>query len=57
MESSEPEITNVSLHKSKTYLTKRYQRDKLPIRDIARECQVTERTIYNKLKEFGLMKK
>ena len=47
----------MSLHLSKGYLTKRYQRDKIPIKDIAKECSVTERTIYNQLKKFGLMKK
>ena len=46
----------MSLHLSKAYLTKRYHRDKKSIKEIAKECGVTERTVYNQLNKFGLMK-
>lgn len=42
------------MHKSRAWLTKKYQDDKLSIPEIAKLCGVTQQTIYTYLKKFGL---
>lgn len=41
-------------HDSETYLRTRYVRQGKSIADIAKECNVTERTIRDRLKKFGI---
>ena len=47
----------IKLYNNKVWLTKKYTVDKLTVDEIAEICGVTGRTIYNKLKEHGLLKK
>lgn len=45
------------LYNNKTWLTKKWQNDRMSPEDIAEICGVTSRTIYSKLKSFGLLRK
>lgn len=42
------------MYKSKAWLTKKYVNDRMSIPDIAKLCDVSQQTIYNYLKKFGL---
>jgi len=47
----------MKLYDNKTWLTKKYVSDRMSPEDIAELCGVTSRTIYSKLKSFGLLRK
>lgn len=47
----------MKLYTSKVWLTKKYISDKMSPEEIAEVCGVTSRTIYSKLKSFGLLRK
>lgn len=46
----------LKLYKNKVWLTKKWQSDRLSVKEIATMCGVTTRTIYSQLKEFDLLK-
>lgn len=45
------------LYNSRAWLQRKYEVEKMAIRDIAELTGATEMTIYRKLHEFGLIKK
>ena len=45
------------VYQYKEWLRKRYHVDRKTPQEIAKECGVSERTIYNYLDKFGLRKK
>ena len=47
----------MKLYQSKVWLTKKYVNDRMTIDEIAAVCNVTPRTIYNKLNEYNLPRK
>lgn len=47
----------MKLYQSKVWLTKKYVNDRMTIDEIAAVCNVTPRTIYNKLNEYNLLRK
>jgi len=50
-------MAGIKLYESKAWLTRQYQVNKLTPEEIGKRCNASQRTIYTKLKEFGLIKK
>jgi transcriptional regulator of acetoin/glycerol metabolism len=46
----------VKLYKNSAWLIKRYTIERKTVDEMAQEAGVTSRTIYNKLKQIGLIK-
>lgn len=47
----------VKLYKSRVWLTRKYVKERKGVDEIAAMSGASKRTIYNQLKEFGLLKK
>jgi predicted DNA-binding protein YlxM (UPF0122 family) len=50
-------VKSAKLHQNRAWLRKKYVLDKMSIDEIAELAGVTSRTIYNKLKDYELLRK
>ena len=48
---------SVKLYNSKAWLYKKHVKDKMSVKDIAKEAGCARKTVYEKLKEYKLVRK